>query len=1009
MSVNPAPASRRLLRWTAIVAVIVALYAVLAGLLLPRVLRTQAERRLAELTGGPVRIEEVRFNPFALRATLRGFSLADPQSIPMLGWSNLVADVQIASAWRRELHLRELVLDQPWVHVHRDAGGRINLLQLLDRVQSHFPPADPPPPPSDPFPLSLALLQITNATVQWRDDATPVPFETRWTPRLLEARGLATRRDRPAGPWSLVAHGDSGERLEARGTLAITPPAAEGTLELSELPLPKHDPYAAAVSPLQLDSGRLSLTLPFRLGASSNALSATLDQARLAVRDLALTERTNGLPFAAVPILDINGLDASLATRTAAIAEVRLQGGSLQLRRTASEPSNVQGLLRPEVIDALVRDFTDWQGALESLHIEGFTIAHSDATFDPPAAALLGPMTLSLRNLSNRSNAPPAVLQWASPWSPAGTLRVEAEATVLPTRAAATLTLDDLAIDPFHPYLAQLAHLDLQRGSLTASLRATYGHGTDPEPLVQVTGHLALRDVAALDSLNATDFVRWEAVELNGLALDLEPNRVRLEELAIRQLQTSLIVSTNGRLNVLELIRETGELTRAIPDSPEPATSPSPAEATPAQDPAQDAAPDTRVADSAPSLPWPVELGALRLEGLSLVAADRFYADGFRTRIESIDGEVRALAHPYREPTAIDLTGRLDALSGFTLQGEMRLDPDAFGTDLTLTTRRADLTRFTPYAIRFAGYPITAGVLDAEVRYRVEGDQLEAENRLRLDRFTLGARTNSPDAVNLPLKLGLALLKDREGRIELDLPLSGSLSNPEFRVAPILWQAFRNAILKVATAPFAMLGSLFGSRDSLEFVEFFPGSDDIAPAQTNRLSILARALRERPALILEILPSFDPDTDRRALARRRVEQSLRTLLAAELGPDATPPPPDQLLAPEVRERLITLLHAREFGAVTPAPDPSDAAPAPPTTPAVALSADQMEQRLVETTRIEPADLQDLALRRARAVVQLLLQEPGPGTAPIEPERLQIVPDDPDNPGLGQRRVTFRLQ
>jgi hypothetical protein len=377
----------------------------------------------------------------------------------------------------------------------------------------------------------------------------------------------------------------------------------------------------------------------------------------------------------------------------------------------------------------------------------------------------------------------------------------------------------------------------------------------------------------------------------------------------------------------------------------------------------------------------------------------------------------------------VDLKGRLSATSGFDLNGTIRPEPGHFSTDLRLVTRNADLTQFTPYTLRFAGYPVTGGNLSADVRYQVDGMNLEAANKLVLNNFNLGAKVESPDAVDLPLKLGVALLKDSDGKITLDLPLMGTLDDPKFRVAPILWQAVRTILVKAVTAPFKMLGSLFGGSadEELEFVEFEPGRTEIPMTQSNRLATLKRALVARPQLTLAIVPSFDAKKDARAVAMTRLEARLRSLRVEEIGASGAPLPDTDsvVLSPEDRTRLIRLAYQRDFG-VVPEPGPTSPAPAlsaaavagsgvvtnAPATPgtnivtglATSPVLDPLQERLLELSTVPVETLKELAKRRGEAVLQALAEGEG-----LSLERFNLETAAQESVGDGATQVRFRLE
>jgi hypothetical protein len=729
------------------------------------------------------------------------------------------------------------------------------------------------------------------------------------------------------------------------------------------------------------------------------------------------------------------------------LSNTTIRDGTLHLRRFPSGSSNVDGLIQPEVIETLVRDLTDWLFTLDQFQIAAFEVRLNDQTLTPPADLAIQLESLELKGLTNRSNAPPASLSTRLTGPESGSLSLLGEGSLLPARARLKTSLSQWPVTPYQPYLDPFLRLDLRQGSLHAELDTSYASIHPNAPLLTTTGSAALRDFDARDSSQGTDFVRGSAIELHGLQANLEPNQLALERLAIRQLQTSLILTTNGQLNVLEILRQTEAQLQAI-DNPTPpdADADADVDADADADAGTDADTDAVASTKAPSDnqenrsppfwdQWPMSIGVIELDQVTFLAADRFVVGDFSTSIESLNGTISHLALPPTEPALIDLNARLDPRSTFSLKGSLLPDPDQFTVDLQLDTDNADLTQFTPYAIRFAGYPIDRGRLTSAVHYQIEDNQLKADNRLRIDQLTLGPRTDSPDALSLPLKLGISLLKDSQGVIELDVPLTGSLDDPQFSFWPIVGQAFRNILQRLVTAPFAMLGSLFKSDAPLDFVPFAAGSPQLDPATTNRLVTLAQALRSRPDLQLEIVPGFHTQLDRTALSLARLEERSQssnpsptpstspTPIPASDQPAglpiaaSTPNPPD-------RERLIREIYARDFGPVsapaiatpststtsttsTNAPAALDPASVPAVTaptPALDLPLELMIERLVALYPVPADDLIQLARNRAAAVQQWFSEQPDLDTNRIAV--LEAPPSDfePEEPGVG-----FRLQ
>jgi hypothetical protein len=388
--------------------------------------------------------------------------------------------------------------------------------------------------------------------------------------------------------------------------------------------------------------------------------------------------------------------------------------------------------------------------------------------------------------------------------------------------------------------------------------------------------------------------------------------------------------------------------------------------------------------------------------------------------------------------------------------------PDAKNpfVDLKLKMKNDDLTPFTPYTEKFAGHSLNKGKLTFDLSYKIENRKLEARNVIALDQFTFGPRNDSTNATKLPVKLGVALLKDRNGRIDLDLPVSGSLDDPKFSIAGLVWKAVVNILVKVATSPFSLLGAMFGGGEELQYVDFTPGGATLDAAQTNKLNTLAKALFERPSLSLEISASADPAADREMASREKLKDRMKSLRLQELTARGKPAPPlnEFQLEPKDYERLLrrtykeafkmdperALREAREIMAATnasaasamgpPGARPATAsvkgaaqlmpalqsqAPAQAAKPGAAvipgasparpktaeeLVLEEMEQRLAAASPATEEDLRELMQQRVVSVQKFLLD-----TGKVAAERIFLVAPKPVDPVVkGMARATFSL-
>ena len=280
---------------------------------------------------------------------------------------------------------------------------------------------------------------------------------------------------------------------------------------------------------------------------------------------------------------------------------------------------------------------------------------------------------------------------------------------------------------------------------------------------------------------------------------------------------------------------------------------------------------------SAPSAPvMPISIRTVRIITGSVNYADFWIQPNFAVGIQALNGSIDGLSSDPKSRAKVKLDGKVDRYAPVTINGEMNLLAATVYSDIKMSFKGLELTTMTPYSGRFAGYKIDKGKLSVDLSYKVDQRKLTAEQRFVIDQLQLGDPVDSPDAVHLPLKLAVALLKDRNGVIDIPLPISGSLDDPQFKIGPIIWHAVVNLFVKVATAPFAALGRLFGGGhgEEMKYVDFAPGSADLDDASKQKLGSLSKALQEHTQLQLDVPIAFSKDIDAPVLARRRLDQRL---------------------------------------------------------------------------------------------------------------------------------------
>jgi outer membrane protein OmpA-like peptidoglycan-associated protein len=370
------------------------------------------------------------------------------------------------------------------------------------------------------------------------------------------------------------------------------------------------------------------------------------------------------------------------------------------------------------------------------------------------------------------------------------------------------------------------------------------------------------------------------------------------------------------------------------------------------------------------SKPLGIHIGEVSLKDGSAHFADFSLTPDFATAIQQLNGRIGSLDTRQTKPTSVDIQGKVDRYAPMSIQGTLNPFDPLDSLDITTRFENVELTTLTPYSGKFAGYRIRQGRLNLELIYRIENGQLNAQNTILLDNLQLGERVDSPSAVDLPIRLAVALLKDSQGRIALALPVSGDLNNPQFSVLPIVWQTLRNLLVRTAQAPFKFIGNLVsgGAQVDLSSVQFAGASEQLDAQAQGALDLLAKALQERPALRLEVEGRSAQSSDGPLLAEQRLHREYQRILYKILQRrgDEVPAEAGQLQVPEDDKASLLEALYRRFLQQQP--------PAAWTELAKDERSDKLRHALLETWSQSPLMLRKLAQSRAASIKDYLVDQ-----------------------------------
>jgi len=704
----------------------------------------------------------------------------------------------------------------------------------------------------------------------------------------------------------------------------------------------------------------------------------------LTIRGFALKE-TNGDLFYSVDELYVKLRLVSIFKRVLVFKEIRLkkpfasvifqQDGKFNLSNllSALPPDTKTKFESPELPHFMV----------ERLSIEDGALSFND--LNRKFLLKLSRIGLDVEGLSNQTNAP---VSTTLSMLCNGTGTIALQGIILPFARSVDVQVQvtNLDLRAIQPYVSDIWKLEITGGVLAAKGQVLYAAAGHAAPLVRFMGQLGVANFTSVDSEAREEFLKLDSLTLTGLDLRYLPHGLDIAAINVVGLRGNVVILPDKSSNWKGMVNNAQQLQELI------------------------------VKLQLNKL-FPFQIGTVSFENCSFGFADRSIEPNVVSEIQDVAGSVTGLSSVAQAIASVDLHGKVDDHSTFTVTGTMNPLADDLKIDLALSLKNGKMTPGSPYAAKFVGYPIHQGQLSLEAHYTVNQRTLKADNRFIAHQLRLGAKNNSPDATQLRIKLFIALLQDRDGVLTFDVSVKGNLDDPQFKLGPVITQIFMNLITKVVSNPFALLGTLVGDSEQLSFVNFEPGRADFAPGETKKLDTLAKALFARPALELEIAGSVDTTNDRVALATIKLHQQLKERRIEELTAEGKPPGSVDTfqIQPEDYERLIHITYLEVVGTkpVVTALAPALVRPKQnfgPRWPAdEEVGADlpfaDTEARIVETIEVTPDDFRALMQARADKVQKYLLQ-----TGQVSAERMFIVAPKPVTPSYqGQSRVDLSLQ
>ncbi|OXJ11352.1 DUF748 domain-containing protein [Burkholderia sp. HI2500] len=854
---------------------------------------------------------------------LKDAKVTDHASAPLFAARGVHVAAASLEPLRNAMHFDEIRIDQPVVDLARDKQGVLNVEKLAAQPAAASKAAEGKPAASGatgasaavaatasgakveaatkeapPLDLTIRHFAIDGGTVNVDDRVPATPTALSLTKLAATLDGFTMQGKTPA-KYTLSTSLSRGGDVTAAGSFNLAEKQVESKLTVAALALPALQPYLGEATRARVLDGTLGATVNAKADWGKTPLAAQVAGSTVSLKSLKIATPDAKAPAIVLPDASAKIAKVDVATRIAEIASVDVSGLALDVQRLKDGKIDLASLAEPAQAAVPKRTVArkaeaaapSWHYRIDALNVKDSAANFTDLSTPRPVKLAIKPLDLSVQKISDDLTKPLPV-QLKATLNRKGSLNVTGDVTAQPLKLGLKVNGNRLDAAAFEPYFGSALNATIASALLNAQGNLTFAQ-VKGAPRATYRGDVALVDVRMLDKATSDPFAGWRSLALTNLKANYDEKGTDVDaaRVTFSNFYGRVLLDAQGRLNLKDVVaKETGpaqSLTRdaskgePVPLSPgmtPPAAAQAASAAAAQQASVPAAASATVVVKAAPPPQNPVRMhfGELLLQNGRVTYTDNFIKPNYTANLVAIKGTVGAFGTDSTTSAPVDVAANLAGNGPISIKGSVNPLTEKPALDLTATAHDIELTNLTPYSAKYAGYPITKGKLNVDLHYELANDQLKANNHIFIDQLTFGDHVENDTATRLPVKLAISLLKNTRGQIDVNLPVSGSLSNPEFSVGGLIWRAVLNLIAKAVTSPFSLLAHAFGGGgEDLGYVEFAPGSYQLDDAQQKKLDTVVKMLTEKPSIRLDLIGRVDPAKDTSGLGDAYVDRLVR--------------------------------------------------------------------------------------------------------------------------------------
>ena len=853
---------RHFLFWVLLFA---AIYSAAGFLLAPVLIQQTIKEQVQSNLGWNTEIGKIELNPYSLALNIEQLSIIDQNNKEVIGFSRFYTNFTLRSIFELAVTFQSIELIDPRIDITINKEGENNLSKALAKhaVAPEKNEIEDEEEESSIIPLLIDKISLQNGTLKLTNFQPSNSVVHQVTPISFDLENFSTKLNED-GQYKLDIALGTGQTINWNGLISVNPIHSSGSLDLSGIKVHELWPYLQDAVPYELINAIASVKGDYEVSLLKDELALKIENSLIDIDSIKLTSENTPDGLLAIKKIHIGPSHFDLQENNIAIKQVvidtllldilRDQQGELAmlapLANSKTPESDTNTTQTDDAKDITVKDDASSQvtppfmWSVEQVLVQNSHVNWLDKQPKKPAAIAVKQINIELNKLNqDLTSTLPFSINYFVDSSQKNT--VVGDLVIAPLKLNSHLTLAGIDLTSIQPYVAESVHIKLEKGRLFTDADFQLSEADDGQIQGEFAGNINIKAFNSLDKVLNKRLLGWNELSINPIKIDLNPLAIDIGKIALTEPYFRVVIAKDRSVNLSKL-------------SVEKATN------------KKEETPKTTSSNDAP---LPLSIGEVSLSEGSAYFADLSLQPQFGTAIEHMNGQISNLSSDNTKIANVEIKGTIDDYATMLVKGKLNPLSNDLYTDLNVKFDKIDLTAFTPYSGRHIGYIIDKGKLNVQLDYKIKDNKLEAKNRIILDQFNLGDTVKSDEALDLPIKLALALFKNKDGVIDIDLPITGNLDDPEFKITAILLKTLGNLLTKAITSPFSAIANLAGSNtDNLNKIAFSLGSSELNLEQKEALKVLAEVLNKRPELVLEVRVNVDQKAEEKALKTYNLDQ-----------------------------------------------------------------------------------------------------------------------------------------